>query len=112
MSEDSKQKSKAFELYELRKEIMEIDYKLKLVEKNCSTLNINLRKNEVVQKEIEKLDPNTRVFDRCGRIFVLSNKDKMIELLGEDGTIDLINIETEEVTPNIDIITVNAKTSY
>ena len=28
MSEDSKQKSKAFELYELRKEIMEIDYKL------------------------------------------------------------------------------------
>ena len=83
MSEDSKQKSKAFELYELRKEIMEIDYKLKLVEKNCSTLNINLRKNEVVQKEIEKLDPNTRVFDRCGRIFVLSNKDKMIEKLEE-----------------------------
>ena len=41
MSEDSKPKSKAFELYELRKEIMEIDYKLKLVEKNCSTLNIN-----------------------------------------------------------------------
>ena len=67
---ESKQKSKAYELYELRKEIMEIDYKLKLVEKNCSTLNINLRKTEVVQKEIEKLDQSNRVFDRCGRIFV------------------------------------------
>ena len=35
------------------------------------------------EKEIEKLDPATRVFDRCGRIFVLSNKDKVIEKLAE-----------------------------
>lgn len=80
---ESKPKSKAYELYELRKEIMEIDYKLKLVEKNCSTLNINLRKTEVVQKEIEKLDQSNRVFDRCGRIFVLSTKDQILQKLAE-----------------------------
>ncbi len=68
MSEDSKPKSKAFELYELRKEIMEIDYKLKLVEKNCSTLNINLRKNEVVQKEIENHNPVFRLRHGFGRV--------------------------------------------
>ena len=30
---------KAFELYDLRKEIMNIDYSLQLVSKNCNTLN-------------------------------------------------------------------------
>lgn len=81
MEDKPKSESKAFELYELRKEIMNIDYNLKLVEKNCSTLNVSLKKGEIVQKEIESLDNNCRIYDRCGRIFVLSAKDKVIENL-------------------------------
>ena len=80
---DTKGDNKAFELYEMRQEIMNIDYNLKVVEKSCSTLNINLKKTEIVQKEIEKLDDKCRVYDRCCRIFVLSTKPKMIEKLAE-----------------------------
>ena len=82
--EEKKPESKAFELYEIRKEIMNIDYTLKLVEKNCSTLNISLKKGEIVQKELEALDPKYKVYDRCGRIFVLSSKEKVIENLVEN----------------------------
>ncbi|MCQ2816533.1 MAG: prefoldin subunit [archaeon] len=77
--EEKKTESKAFELYDIRKEIMNIDYTLKLVEKNLSTLNIALKKDEVVEKELTALDPNCRVYGTCGRIFVLSSKDKAIE---------------------------------
>ena len=70
---------KAFELYDLRKELMNIDYSLQLVSKNCNTLNINLKKQEIVQKEVNNLDPNCRIYDRCGRIFVLSDKETLLK---------------------------------
>jgi chaperonin cofactor prefoldin len=70
---------KAFELYDLRKEIMNIDYSLQLVSKNCNTLNINLKRQEIVQKEINSLDPSCRIYDRCGRIFVLSDKESLLK---------------------------------
>ena len=41
--------NKAFELYEIRKELMNIEYSLQIIQKNCSTLNINLKKSEIVQ---------------------------------------------------------------
>ena len=75
---------KAFELYDLRKELMNIDYSLQLVTKNCNTLNINLKKQEIVQKEVNNLDPNCRVYDRCGRIFVLSDKETLLKKMDEN----------------------------
>lgn len=80
MSEIKAEKSdnKAFEIYDLRRELMNIDYNLRLVEKNCNTLNINLKKSEIVQKEIEGLDDKCRIYDRCGRIFVLSDKKEVV----------------------------------
>ena len=75
---------KAFELYDLRKELMNIDYSLQLVSKNCNTLNINLKKQEIVQKEVNNLDPNCRIYDRCGRIFVLSDKESLLKKIDEN----------------------------
>ena len=75
---------KAFELYDLRKELMNIDYSLQLVTKNCNTLNINLKKQEIVQKEVNNLDPNCRIYDRCGRIFVLSDKESLLKKIDEN----------------------------
>ena len=78
---DNKSEStgKAFELYDVRKELMNIDYSLQLVSKNCNTLNINLKRQEIVQKEINSLDANCRIYDRCGRIFVLSDKETLLK---------------------------------
>ena len=58
---------------------MNIDYSLQLVSKNCNTLNINLKRQEIVQKEINSLDPSCRIYDRCGRIFVLSDKESLLK---------------------------------
>ena len=74
---------KAFELYDLRKEVMNIDYSLQLVSKNCNTLNINLKRQEIVQKEINSLDANCRIYDRCGRIFVLSDKETLLKKMDD-----------------------------
>jgi chaperonin cofactor prefoldin len=74
---------KAFELYDLRKELMNIDYSLQLVSKNCNTLNINLKRQEIVQKEINSLDANCRIYDRCGRIFVLSDKETLLKKMDD-----------------------------
>ena len=79
----SEVKGKAFELYDLRKELMNIDYSLQLVSKNCNTLNINLKRQEIVQKEINSLDANCRIYDRCGRIFVLSDKETLLKKMDE-----------------------------
>ena len=74
---------KAFELYDLRKELMNIDYSLQLVSKNCNTLNINLKRQEIVQKEINSLDANCRIYDRCGRIFVISDKETRLKKMDD-----------------------------
>ena len=73
--------SKFLDLYEIRKELVNIEYSLSLVRKNCNTLEINLKKSEVVQKALEKLDDKTRIYESCGRIFALSSKDEVLNNL-------------------------------
>ena len=85
MTETKEEKSdisgKFLDLYEIRKELVNIEYSLSLVRKNCNTLEINLKKSEVVQKALEKLDDKTRIYENCGRIFALSSKDEVLNNL-------------------------------
>ena len=85
MTESKEEKSdisgKFLDLYEIRKELVNIEYSLSLVRKNCTTLEINLKKSEVVQKALEKLDDKTRIYESCGRIFALSSKDEVLNNL-------------------------------
>ena len=82
MTETKEEKSdisgKFLDLYEIRKELVNIEYSLSLVRKNCNTLEINIKKSEVVQKALEKLDDKTRIYESCGRIFALSSKDEVL----------------------------------
>ena len=85
MTETKEEKSdisgKFLDLYEIRKELVNIEYTLSLVKKNCNTLDINLKKSEVVQKALEKLEDKTKIYESCGRIFVLSSKDEVLNNL-------------------------------
>ena len=72
---------KFLDLYEIRKELVNIEYSLSLVRKNCTTLEINLKKSEVVQKALEKLDEKTKIYESCGRIFALSSKEEVLNNL-------------------------------
>ena len=85
MAETKEEKSdisgKFLDLYEIRKELVNIEYTLSLVKKNCNTLDINLKKSEVVQKALEKLEDKTKIYESCGRIFVLSSKDEVLNNL-------------------------------
>ena len=85
MTESKEEKSdvsgKFLDLYEIRKELVNIEYSLSLVKKNCNTLEINLKKSEVVQKALESLDDKTRIYESCGRIFALSTKDEVLNNL-------------------------------
>ena len=85
MAESKEEKSdvsgKILDLYEIRKELVNIEYTLSLVKKNCNTLEINLKKSEVVQKTLEKLDDKTRIYESCGRIFALSSKEQVLNNL-------------------------------
>ena len=85
MAESKEEKSdvsgKFLDLYEIRKELVNIEYTLSLVKKNCNTLEINLKKSEVVQKALEKLDDKTRIYESCGRIFALSSKEQVLNNL-------------------------------
>ena len=85
MKESKEEKSdlsgKFLDLYEIRKELVNIEYSLSLIRKNCNTLEINLKKSEVVQKALENLDDKTRIYESCGRIFVLSSKNEVLNNL-------------------------------
>ena len=85
MTESKEEKSdlsgKFLDLYEIRKELVNIEYSLSLVRKNCNTLEINLKKSEVVQKALENLDDKTKIYESCGRIFVLSSKNEVLNNL-------------------------------
>ena len=85
MTESKEEKSeisgKFLDLYEIRKELVNIEYSLSLVRKNCNTLEINLKKSEIVQKELEKLDDKTKIYESCGRIFALSSKNDVLNNL-------------------------------
>ena len=79
--EKSDVSGKYLDLYEIRKELVNIEYTLSLVKKNCTTLEINLRKADVVQKALEQLDDKTRIYETCGRIFALSSKAEVLNNL-------------------------------
>ena len=79
--EESEISSKFLDLYEIRKELVNIEYSLSLVRKNCTTLDVNLKKSEVVQKAIENLDEKTKIYESCGRLFVLSSKNEVLNNL-------------------------------
>ena len=85
MTEIKEEKSdisgKFLDLYEIRKELVNIEYSLSLVKKNCNTLEINLKKSEVVQKALEQLDDKTKIYESCGRIFALSTKNDVLNNL-------------------------------
>ena len=79
--EKSDVSGKFLDLYEIRKELVNIEYTLSLVKKNCNTLEINLKKSEVVQKALENLDDKTRIYESCGRIFALASKEQVLNNL-------------------------------
>ena len=85
MTESKEEKSeisgKFLDLYEIRKELMNIEYSLSLIRKNCNTLEINLKKSEIIQKALEELDEKTKIYESCGRIFVLSSKSEVLNNL-------------------------------
>ena len=82
MTESKEEKSeisgKFLDLYEIRKDLMNIEYSLSLIRKNCNTLEINLKKSEIVQKALEELDEKTKIYESCGRIFALSSKNEVL----------------------------------
>ena len=85
MTESKEEKSeisgKFLDLYEIRKDLMNIEYSLSLIRKNCNTLEINLKKSEIVQKALEELDEKTKIYESCGRIFALSSKKEVLNNL-------------------------------
>lgn len=55
----------------MKQEIVNNSYKLKIVEKNVNTISVNLKKTEIVDKEIASLSDETKVYDRVGRMYIL-----------------------------------------
>ncbi len=47
------------------------NYKLRIVDKTVNTLSVNLKKTEIVQKEIGNLSDETKIYDRCGRMYFI-----------------------------------------
>ncbi len=41
---------------------------MKIVEKQLNTINVSLRKSEIVDKEISSFDDQTKLFDKVGRV--------------------------------------------
>ena len=41
---------------------------MRIVEKQLNTINVSLRKTEIVEKEISALEDSTRVYDKIGRM--------------------------------------------
>jgi prefoldin subunit 1 len=81
---DTKGDNKAIELYDIKQEIVNNSYKLKIVEKNVNTIAVKIKKNDIVGKELENLSKETKVYDRVGRLFVLSEKDRMSDKLKDE----------------------------
>ena len=64
-------------------------YQLRIVEKQLTTINVSLKRNEIVNKEINSLSDEIKLYDKIGRIFVLSDKKSVSERL-ETNKVDLI----------------------
>lgn len=52
----------------MKQEIVNNSYKLRIVDKNVNTIAVNLKKTDIVLKEIENLKEETKIFDRVGRM--------------------------------------------
>jgi hypothetical protein len=61
-------KEKLNEIYEIRQAMVNNNYRLKVVDKNINFITVNLKKNEIVSKEINGLKNETKVFDKIGRL--------------------------------------------
>ena len=61
-------KDKLNEIYEVRQQVVNNNYRLKVVDKNISFVSVNLRKNEIISKEISNLKTETKVWDKIGRL--------------------------------------------
>ena len=72
------------ELYEIKQEIVADTYQMKILEKQLNTYQVNLRKTEIIEKEIKSLSDETKIYDKIGRLFVLSNKDEICKNLAEN----------------------------
>lgn len=44
------------------------NYKLRIVDKSVNTLAVNLKKTDIIEKEISNLSNDTRIYDRVGRM--------------------------------------------
>ena len=64
-------------------------YQMRIVEKQLTTINVSLKRNEIVNKEINSLDNEIKLFDKIGRIFVVSDKKAINERL-ETNKVDLV----------------------
>lgn len=61
-------KEKLNEIYEIRQAMVNNNYRLKVVDKNINFISVNLKKNEIVAKEINGLKTETKVWDKVGRL--------------------------------------------
>jgi chaperonin cofactor prefoldin len=52
----------------MKQEIVGSNYKLKIVDKNVNTIAVNLRKTDIVKKEMEKIEEDVKLYDRIGRM--------------------------------------------
>jgi len=52
----------------MKQELVSNSYRVKLYEKNINTITVNLKKNDVILKEVDKFDEKTKLYDRIGRM--------------------------------------------
>ncbi len=55
----------------MKQEIMANNYKLRIVDKSVNTLAVNLKKTDIIEKEISNLNNDTKIYDRVGRMYSL-----------------------------------------
>lgn len=71
-------------------------YQLRLIEKQLNTYQINLRKSEIVEKEIAGLSDNTKVYDKIGRLFVVADKNEICANLKKSQTLISADLENQK----------------
>jgi len=94
--EIDKHKSVEHELYEIKQEIMADSYQLKILEKQLNTYQVNLKKTEIVEKEISSLPDTTKVYDKIGRLFVVSDKEVICNSLKENAKLISKDLENQK----------------
>jgi chaperonin cofactor prefoldin len=96
MQKEDKPKSLEHELYEIKQEIMADTYQFRLIEKQLNTYQITYKKNEIIEKEIGSLPNEVKVYDKIGRLFVLSDKKKICDGISESQKLISKDIENQK----------------